>query len=231
MDVGDMYTDYKTQCILQVLLFKELVMKFIDRTGHVFGKLTVLEQAGRDKLKKVLWRCKCECGSETVVVSGSLVTGNTASCGCIVPNFKHGGWNKSSYNTWRAMMRRCYNPIDKDYPRWGGRGVTVCTPWHDYATFAKDVGEPSGAETFDRIDTTGDYKPSNVRWATPTVQARNIRVPKTSKTGITGVLFHGGYFYAAITAQKKKYYSKVCKSLEEAAAARKELERLHWGIA
>jgi hypothetical protein len=119
MDVGDMYTDLTTSCTLQALLFKELAMKFVDRTGQVFGKLTVLEAAGRNKLKKVLWRCKCECGGEATVVSGSLVTGNTAPCGCIIPNFKHGGWNKSSYNTWRAVMRRCYNPLDKDYPRWG----------------------------------------------------------------------------------------------------------------
>jgi len=203
-------------------------MKFIDRTGQMFGKLTVVEQAGRNKLKKVLWRCRCECGKETVVVSGSLVTGNTTSCGCIVPNFKHGGWKKSSYNTWRAMMRRCYNPADKDYPRWGGKGVTVHAPWHDYAVFAKDVGEPSGEETFDRIDTTGNYTPENVRWANSTVQARNIRVPKTSKTGIIGVLFHNKCYYATITVKKKKFYSKVCTTIEEAAAARKELERLYW---
>ena len=225
-----MYTDLTTSCTLQALSLKELVMKFVDRTGQVFGKLTVLEQAGRNNLMKVLWRCRCECGQEIMAVSGSLVTGNTKSCGCIGTNFKHGGTGKGSYNTWRAMIRRCYNPLDKDYPRWGGRGIVVHAPWHDYTVFAKDVGEPAGTETFDRIKTDGNYEPGNVRWATPTVQARNIRVPKKSKTGVTGVLFHGGYYYAAITAKSKKYYSKVCKSLEEAAAARKELERLHWGI-
>lgn len=223
-----MYTDQQNQCILEAPNFWGLGMKFVDRTGQVFGKLTVLEQAGRNNLKKVLWRCKCECGNETVVVSGSLVTGNTTSCGCVIPNYKHGGTGKSSYNTWRAMMRRCYVPEDKDYPRWGGRGISVYKPWHAYATFARDVGEPVGAETFDRIDTTGNYVPGNVRWATPTVQARNIRTPKNSKTGVTGVVFHNNYYYAAITVKKKKYYSKVCSSIEEAAAARKELERLHW---
>ena len=206
-------------------------MKLVDRTGQVFGKLTVMKQAGRDKLKKVLWRCRCECGQETTVVAGSLVTGNTTSCGCIVPNFKHGGTGKSSYNTWRAMMRRCYNCDDKDYPRYGGKGVVVYSAWHDYAAFVLDMGEPSGTKTLDRINSGGNYEPGNVRWATPTVQARNIRVPKTSKTGIVGVVFHNCYYYATITVQKKKYYSKVCSSLEDAAAARKELERLHWGIA
>lgn len=126
-------------------------------------------------------------------------------------------------------MRRCYVETDKDYPRWGGAGVSVCDRWHDYAMFAADVGEPVGNETFDRIDTSGNYTPENCRWATPTVQARNIRVPRKSKTGITGVLFHNGYYYANITANGKKYYSKVCSNVEDAAAARKELERLHWG--
>lgn len=206
-------------------------MRFIDRTGQVFGKLTAIECAGRNHLKKVLWRCRCECGKETIVPSGSLVTGNTASCGCVVPNLKHGGSGKGSYNTWRAMMRRCYNPKDKDFSRWGGRGIVVHAEWHDYEKFAADVGEPTGSETFDRIDTDGDYVPGNVRWASPTVQARNIRTPKRNKTGVIGVLFHNGKYYAAITVKKKKFYSKVFCTLEEAAAARKELERIHWAAA
>ena len=232
MDAGDMYTDLKIWCILMALYKECLIMitNFIDRTGQVFGKLTVLECAGRNKLKKVIWSCLCACGNKTIVVSGSLVTGNTLSCGCGVKEAitKHGGSGKASYNTWRAMMRRCYNQNDKDYPRWGGKGVTVYKPWHNYSDFALEVGEPKGAETFDRINTTGNYEPGNVRWASPTVQARNIRVPKSSKTGVTGVLFHNSKYYAAITVQKKKFYSKCFITLEEAAAARKELERLHW---
>lgn len=207
--------------------------KFIDRTGQRFGRLTVLHRAGTNSYKKVIWECLCDCGAQTTVVSGALASGNTTSCGCALKEAitKHGGSAKGSYNTWRAMMRRCYNPADKDYPRYGGRGISVHEPWHDYAVFANDIGEPTGTETFDRIKTDGNYEPGNVRWATPTVQARNIRVPKKSKTGVTGVLFHGGCYYAAITVKSKKYYSKVCKSLEEAAAARKELERLRWGAA
>ena len=230
MGVGDMYTDRPNQCILQALLGKGLIMgtKFIDRTGMRYGKLIALRRHGTDTLRKVTWECLCDCGKTTIVPSGSLATGNTTSCGCIVPNLKHGGTGKGSYNTWRAMMRRCYNTKDKDYPRWGGRGISVHQPWHDYETFAADVGEPNGLETFDRINTDGNYEPGNVRWATPTVQARNIRIPKTSKTGVTGVLFHNNKYYAAITVKKKKYYSKMCGSLEEAAAARKELERKYW---
>ena len=207
--------------------------KFINRAGQRFGRLTVLHRAGTNAYKKVIWECLCDCGTQTTVVSGALASGNTTSCGCALKEAitKHGGSAKGSYNTWRAMMRRCYNPADKDYPRWGGRGVVVHEPWHDYTVFAKEVGEPEGKETFDRIDTNGDYMPGNVRWASATIQARNIRVPKTSKTGVTGVLFHNSRYYAAITVKAKKFYSKCFATLEEAAAARKELERIHWGVA
>jgi hypothetical protein len=217
--------------VIQYRLLQGAFMKFIDRTGQVFEKLTVVEQAGRDKLKKVLWRCKCECGNETVVVSGSLVTGNTTSCGCTIPNFKHGGWNKSSYNTWRAMIRRCTVQTDKDYPRYGGKGVSVCPAWMEYKNFVADMGEPEGDETLDRIDTYGSYSPENCRWAGVQTQNRNTRLRVNSTTGFIGVSVVGKRFLAKITVGKKSYYSKLCATVEEAAAARKELERLHWGIA
>lgn len=54
-----------------------------DLTGRIFGKLTVIEVAGRLKTGHTLWRCKCDCGNE-IVVRGSLLThGHTKSCGCI----------------------------------------------------------------------------------------------------------------------------------------------------
>lgn len=207
-------------------------MKLIDRTGQKFGRLTVIEQAGRTASKKVLWKCRCECGNETKTDSGSLTTGNTTSCGCVLKEAitKHGGWNKSSYNTWRAMIRRCTNPKDKDYPRYGGKGVTVCSEWLDYATFAKDVGEPVGDETLDRINVYGNYEPSNCQWAGLTQQARNVRVRENSESGVTGVVLYKNKYYATITVKKKKYYSKVFNTIEEAATARKELEHLHWSV-
>lgn len=203
--------------------------KLIDHTGKRFGKLVVLKQAGRNELKKVLWKCQCDCGNQTVVVSGSLVTGNTTSCGCVVPNFKHGGWNKSSYNTWRAMVRRCTNPKDKDYPKYGGCGISICQEWMDYVKFVADMGEPIGDQTLDRIDTYGNYTKDNCRWASVTVQNRNVRIRKTSKSGYVGVHLRDGKWYGEVTVKKKKYYSKACNTVEEAAAARKELERIHWG--
>lgn len=51
-------------------------------TGNVFGKLTVLEFV-EFKKGKSLWRCRCECGNETVVQYSNLISGHTKSCGCL----------------------------------------------------------------------------------------------------------------------------------------------------
>lgn len=204
--------------------------KFKDRSGEVFGRLTVLSCVGRNKHRQSMWLCKCECGNEVTVTSGALVTGNTTSCGCYLKSVitKHGGTGKGSYNTWRAMMRRCYNKSDKDYQRYGAIGVRVDPKWHHYENFVADMGEPNGDETLDRINTYGSYEPSNCRWAGVQVQNRNVRVRSNSKTGVIGVLFVGNKFMAKITVKKKAFYSKLCLTLEEAALARKELERIHW---
>ena len=218
--------------IVKTLLKRNFTMpKFINRTGERFGKLVVLNSVGSNSYKKVVWRCLCDCGKETFVASGSLASGNTTSCGCYLREriTKHGGWKKSSYNTWRAMVRRCMVPTDKDYPKYGALGVTVCLEWLDYKTFAADMGEPEGAQTLDRIDTYGDYNKSNCRWASPTVQNRNVRVRKSNKTGFTGVNLKGNSWYAEITAKKKKFYSRACKTVLEAVEERKNLELLHWG--
>lgn len=199
--------------------------------GNIFGRLVVESRVGSTSHGKALWRCRCICGNYIDVAAGSLVSKNTTSCGCYLKEriTKHGGWKKSSYNSWRAMIRRCNTPTDKDYPRYGGKGIKVCEQWHDYLRFVADMGEPEGRQTLDRIDPYGDYCLENCRWASPQIQARNMRVSKKSKTGVTGVLFHGGKYYATITTKGKKYYSKVFLAIEDAAKARKELELLHWG--
>lgn len=58
-----------------------------DLTGKRFTRLTVLEQAdfyySPSGGKQALWICECDCGNLVSVVSGSLVTKNTQSCGCL----------------------------------------------------------------------------------------------------------------------------------------------------
>lgn len=54
--------------------------KILDLTGQVFGTLVVKEKT-RHK-NRVAWICECECGNTTTVITNSLTSGNTKSCGC-----------------------------------------------------------------------------------------------------------------------------------------------------
>lgn len=59
--------------------------RFIDLTGHKYGRVTVLEKARGCTPDDpfILWRCRCECGTEFIARGSSLRNGNTKSCGCL----------------------------------------------------------------------------------------------------------------------------------------------------
>ena len=208
--------------------------KFIDQAGKRFGRLFVLKHAGRNKSLKQMWLCKCDCGNEKIVCTPELNRGSTLSCGCLLKEkiTKHGGYKKSSYNTWKGMMRRCNNPKDKDYFKYGGAGIKVDPRWFDYVNFVADMGEPTGNDTLDRIDPYGNYTPTNCRWASLPTQARNRRLGKNNQFGHVGITkTHNNKWIAKITKGKKAFYSKVTETFEEAIAERKILEQKYWGVA
>lgn len=51
--------------------------------GQKFGRLTVIERCMDEETNKTKWRCKCNCGNETLVTGSNLTRGKTKSCGCI----------------------------------------------------------------------------------------------------------------------------------------------------
>lgn len=55
-----------------------------DMVGLRFGSLLVIEQAPKQNQRAgTLWRCRCDCGKETIVSTGSLNSGSYNSCGCL----------------------------------------------------------------------------------------------------------------------------------------------------
>ena len=59
--------------------------KYTNLVGQKFGRLTVMEENGRNKNGGVLWLCKCDCenGKNVIAVSADLKNGHTQSCGCL----------------------------------------------------------------------------------------------------------------------------------------------------
>jgi hypothetical protein len=87
----------------------------------------------------------------------------------------------AEYRAWRAMLNRCYNAtLLRSWPHYGGQGIGVCDAWRtSFHTFLVDVGlRPTSAHTLDRINSTGNYEPGNVRWATRTTQTRNRAITR-----------------------------------------------------
>jgi hypothetical protein len=159
--------------------------KIVDLTHKIFGKLTVIKQAGKNKFKHILWLCRCFCGNKTIVSSGNLTSGNTKSCGCLLKkgnDFKHGcakrGKESRTYHVWEGMKQRCNNPNNRSYSRYGGRRIKVCGRWLNKKTgfqnFLKDMGECPTGKSLDRINNNGDYCKENCKWSTSKEQSRNM---------------------------------------------------------
>lgn len=161
-----------------------------DLRGRRFNRLVVQTFAGYDKHFACQWRAICDCGVAIIVTTSRLTSGNTKSCGCfkreldatlkLKPfNFRHGNaprgaWT-AEYRCWVAMLARCHNPHTKAFKDYGGRGISVCDRWRDFANFLADMGRRPKGLTLDRINNDGNYELSNCRWATALEQRHNQR--------------------------------------------------------
>ena len=92
-------------------------------------------------------------------------------------HYKHGKEPKRLYNIWKSMRQRCNNPNATSYPRYGARGITVCSDWDDFAIFREWAihNGYSATLTIDRINNSGNYEPNNCRWVSYETQNNNRR--------------------------------------------------------
>ena len=150
--------------------------------GQRFNKLVVLE-FHRIVPQGTYWKCLCDCGKTTIVTGSNLSMGKTKSCGCLhKPHGESKPGKSRLYKIWSCIQQRCEYPGHKAFPRYGGRGITICAEWRrDFPAFrfwALSHGYRDDL-TIDRIDNDGNYEPGNCQWLT---RAENTRKAQKEQT-------------------------------------------------
>jgi len=160
---------------------------FRNLVGETFGRLTVLKDSGLRRRGGRVFECLCRCGKTALVPRIALVTGNTKSCGCYkwdvdrVRNLTHGHASNRqpsrTYRIWAGIVQRCTNPKNGNWPKYGGRGITICSRWRNsFEQFLADMGECPPGKSIDRLRNHLGYAPGNCRWATAKEQSENQKI-------------------------------------------------------
>ena len=153
--------------------------------GQKFGRLTVIERSSTNGHGgQTVWICKCDCGKIATVLSDHLKTGHTRSCGCLQKERASETMTKwkskdeqEIADRFRDMKKRCTNPKNKEYHRYGGRGIEICKEWIEdrskFIQWSLSEGGYAPGLTIERKNNDGPYAPWNCCWIPKLKQAGN----------------------------------------------------------
>ena len=197
---------------------------FVDISGKRFGNLVAIEReqdvvqpnGRRNGRRRVVYKCRCDCGNIVTVRADHLRSGATKSCGCMQRELlssrqtTHGQSKTHLYGVWNSMKSRCYNSATQFFYRYGGRGITVCDEWrNDFESF-RSWSEATGYRdgmTLDRKDNDLGYSSDNCRWTDRVTQANN----RSSNRMLTldGETHNVTEWAAIIGADPRKLFNRV----------------------
>lgn len=197
-----------------------------DLTGKVFGSLTVLERAPNIG-KRSAWRCRCECGNETIVLTNNLRRGLTKSCGCR----SHDGPYYVDLTGQRIGFLTVINKTDeRDY-----KGSVL---WLCHCDCGNDVLYSADVLLHGNIKSCGCYRENEIRGRIneslhriegTCIERLNLKKARSdNKSGHIGVhKINDNYYRATIGFRGKKYHLGTYATLEDAIKARHRGEQMH----
>jgi len=107
------------------------------------------------------------------------------------PSYKrHNQCKTRLYRIWSGIKSRCNNEKCNRFHHYGKQGIRICDEWkNDFIQFYEWSLKNGYKDnlSIDRINNDENYEPSNCRWVTNNVQARNKRITKSNKSGFIGV--------------------------------------------
>jgi len=75
------------------------------------------------------------------------------------------------------MRQRCENNRSQSYAHYGGKGIRICDEWLEYGSFRAWAMASGYSDnlTIDRVNSRGNYEPSNCEWVTRAENSRRMR--------------------------------------------------------
>lgn len=197
--------------------------QFPSLIGQKYGMLTVIEQASSTADGQRRWLCRCECGTEKIIMGSNLKRGTTVSCGC----------KKRSNLTGQKFGRLT---VLERSDRYGSRGSRKVPLWKCRCE--------CGAITYKATDTltnpdvsmcrscAGNFGSQTARAhagfesGTQLSKIRNIPETSDNLSGIRGVYYDpkSGKYRARIKFQGKSHHLGTFLRLEDAIKARRQAE-------
>lgn len=213
--------------------------------GQILGHLVVVERVEDvvrpNGKRRPNYKCLCVCGKLVLKESQRLRSDTFPHCGCKTHENLSKGIRKEkseskskweAYSSYAHMIGRCYNPKEKGYRDYGGRGIIVCQRWlESFWNFLEDMGERPKGHVIDRINPNKNYCLENCRWANRSLSSFNTRKAKNNTSGRTGVYWFKrvNKWIASIMVNDTQIHLGYFKNFQDAVNAREAAEVMHYG--
>lgn len=229
--------------------------KFNDLTGRRFGKLTVIKRVkdyiSKNGKKRTQWLCQCDCGNKVKVLSQSLTSESTLSCGCLAKeNCRKLGKSKKKYNKYDLSGEygigytfkgeeflfdlEDYDKI-KDYC-WHNNGAGYIEGRDTNTGLSvfmhRLIMNPDKSEVVDHINHNPlDNRKNNLRICTQHQNTMNCKIPSNNSSGIKGVTYDNYYkkWVAFIGINHKKKTLGYFTNIDDAIETRLKAEKEYYG--